>query len=550
MFDGIFLSKLLNELNILKTGRITKISEISDTDYLFTIRSQKNNHNLIISLSSSYSRCHLTDKIYDTAINPKSFTMLLKKHCEGYFIEDIFQNETDRILVLKLTGFNEIQDKNSKYLIAEIMGRYSNLILTTEDYIIIDSLKHDGIGEFNRTILPNAKYQYPKIDKLNPYNYSIDELKEIFNDKKIDNPKMIVETFNGISLSTAYSSFVTDNHYEKFYNDINSNIIPVVIKGFNDKEDYYFNPLSYEVIKEYDTLSNMLDDYYYEMDLRSKVKAKTDDLSNFLNKQIKKHEEKINKLHILLEETKNADEFRIKGELLLTYPNLKEKNKYVDIYNYYTNKIERILLDEKYNVIDNSNKFFKKYQKMKTSVTYLNEQIEKVYDELEYFKLLNYQLSNCSVNEALDIKDELIKNKYLFKPLQNKKKQQKPRLLTYNVNDIEISVGKNNVQNEYLTHKYSKPNDMWFHVKDAPGSHVVIHFEGELDEELIRSAATLAAYYSTFKDSSSVAVDYTRIKYIKKIPGKKACFVTYTHQKTIYIDPNAEFIDKLEVKRK
>ena len=530
MFDGIFLSKLLNELNILKTGRITKISEISDTDYLFTIRSQKNNHNLIISLSSSYSRCHLTDKIYDTAINPKSFTMLLKKHCEGYFIEDIFQNETDRILVLKLTGFNEIQDKNSKYL--------------------IDSLKHDGIGEFNRTILPNAKYQYPKIDKLNPYNYSIDELKEIFNDKKIDNPKMIVETFNGISLSTAYSSFVTDDHYEKFYNDINSNIIPVVIKGFNDKEDYYFNPLSYEVIKEYDTLSNMLDDYYYEMDLRSKVKAKTDDLSNFLNKQIKKHEEKINKLHILLEETKNADEFRIKGELLLTYPNLKEKNKYVDIYNYYTNKIERILLDEKYNVIDNSNKFFKKYQKMKTSVTYLNEQIEKVYDELEYFKLLNYQLSNCSVNEALDIKDELIKNKYLFKPLQNKKKQQKPRLLTYIVNDIEISVGKNNVQNEYLTHKYSKPNDMWFHVKDAPGSHVVIHFEGELNEELIRSAATLAAYYSTFKDSSSVAVDYTRIKYIKKIPGKKACFVTYTHQKTIYIDPNAEFIDKLEVKRK
>ena len=171
MFDGIFLSKLLNELNILKTGRITKISEISDTDYLFTIRSQKNNHNLIISLSSSYSRCHLTDKIYDTAINPKSFTMLLKKHCEGYFIEDIFQNETDRILVLKLTGFNEIQDKNSKYLIAEIMGRYSNLILTTEDYIIIDSLKHDGIGEFNRTILPNAKYQYPKLDKLNPYNY-------------------------------------------------------------------------------------------------------------------------------------------------------------------------------------------------------------------------------------------------------------------------------------------------------------------------------------------------------------------------------------------
>ncbi len=550
MFDGIFLSKLITELSILKSGRITKINEISDTDFLFTIRSQKNNHNLIISLSSSYSRIHLSNKIYDTAINPKSFTMLLKKHCEGYFIEEIFQNETDRILVLKLTGFNEIQDKNSKYLIAEIMGRYSNLILTNEDYIIIDSLKHDGVGEYNRTILPNAKYVFPEINKLNPYKMTLDEIKDTFIKNKIDNPKMIVDTFNGISLSTAYSSFLADEHYLEFYKDINSEIKPAIIKGFNDKNDYYFNPLSYEIIKEYDTLSLMLDDYYYDMDVKAKVKAKTDDLSNFLNKQIKKHEEKINKLKILLEDTKNADEFRIKGELLLTYPNLKEKSKSVDIYNYYNNKIERILLDEKYSIIDNSNKFFKKYQKMKTSVSYLNEQLDKVYDELEYFKLLSYQLTNCSVNEALDIKDELIKNKYLFKPLTNKKKQQKPRLLTYIVNDIDISVGKNNIQNEYLTHKYSKPNDMWFHVKGAPGSHVVVHIEDELDEDLIRAAANLAAYYSTFKDSSSVAVDYTRIKYIKKIPGKRACFVTYTHQKTIYIDPDIEFINKLEVKRK
>ena len=550
MFDGIFLSKLINELSILKSGRITKINEISDTDFLFTIRSQKNNHNLIISLSSSYSRIHLSNKIYDTSINPKSFTMFLKKHCEGYFIEDLFQNETDRILVFKLTGFNEIQDKNSKYLIAEIMGRYSNLILTNENYIILDSLKHDGVGEYNRTILPNAKYVFPEINKLNPYKMTLNEIKDIFIKNKIDNPKMIVDTFNGISLSTAYSSFLADEHYLEFYNNVNSEIKPAIIKGFNSKNDYYFNPLSYEVLKEYNTLSEMLDDYYYDMDLKAKVKAKTDDLSNFVNKQIKKHEEKIDKLKILLEETKNADELRIKGELLLTYPNLKEKAKYVDIYNYYTNKIERILLDEKYSIVDNSNKFFKKYQKMKTSVSYINEQLNKVYDELEYFKILNYQLTNCSVNEALDIKDELINNKYLFKPLNNKKKQQKPRLLTYTLNDIDISVGKNNIQNEYLTHKYSKPNDMWFHVKGAPGSHVVVHLEDELDESLIRTAANLAAYYSTYKDSSSVAIDYTRIKYIKKIPGKRACFVTYTHQKTIYVDPDIDFINTLEVKKK
>ena len=186
---------------------------------------------------------------------------------------------------------------------------------------------------------------------------------------------------------------------------------------------------------------------------------------------------------------------------------------------------------------------------MKTSVSYINDQINITNNELEYFKLLSYQLSDSSINEALDIKDELIKNKYLFKPLTNNKKNQKPRLLTYIVDDTFISVGKNNVQNEYLTHKFAKQNETWFHIKDAPGSHVVVHKDTELTENEIRTAAILAAYYSTSKESSSVPVDYTKIKYIKKIPGKRACFVTYTHQKTIYVDPSKEFVDSLEVKK-
>ena len=550
MFDGIFLSKLINELDILKTGRLSKINEISETDFLITIRSQKNNYNLIISLSSTFSRIHLTKKLYDTSITPKSFTQLLKKHIEGYFINDIKQYKNDRILIFELRGYNEMLDMNTKYLIAEIMGRYSNLILTDSEYKILDSLKHDGVGEYNRTILPNAIYQFPDNNKLNPFDYTYEQINEIFIENKIDNPKKLIEIFDGISLSLAYTSFLSDMHDKIFYESIHKEIKPSIIIGFNDKEDFYYNPLNYEIVKEYDNLSDMLDDYYYEMDIRAKVKAKTDDLSNFLKKQIKKHEEKINKLYILLEESKNADEFRIKGELLLTSKNLKEKKTYEDVYNYYTNKMERIMLDDKINVLDNSNKFFKKYQKMKTSITYINQQIDLMKDELDYFNLLNYQLSSCNVNEALDIKDELIKNKYLFKPMQNKKKNQKPKLLTYNIDGVDISIGKNNIQNEYLTHKLSKSNDMWFHIKGAPGSHVVVHNQDELDENQIRIAAMLAAYYSTFRDSSSVQVDYTRIKYIKKIPGKRACFITYTHQKTIYIDPDVDFINSLEVKRK
>ncbi len=549
MFDGIFLYKLKNEFNNLKTGRISKINESGDTDFIITVRSQRSNYNLMVSFSSEFSRIHYTNRLYDNTLSPKSFTMLLRKHIEGYFIEDIFQHETDRILVFKLTGFNEMQDKNTKYLICELMGRYSNLILTDDNYQIIEALKRDGVGEYNRTILPNAIYKYPEINKLNPFNYSLDELNEIFIKEKIDTPKKLIEIFNGVSLSTAYSSFLCDMHAKRFYEDINSEIKPSIIKGFNNKNDFYYNPLSYEIIKEYNTLSEMLDDYYYEMDMKAKVKAKTDDLLSFVKKQIKKHEEKIIKLNKLLEETNGADTYRIKGELLLTSKSLREKKKYEDVYNYYTNKEERIMLDDKYTVIENSNRFFKKYQKMKTSVSYINEQIQIAIDEKEYFNIVYYQLLDASINEAIDIKDELIKNKYLFKPLSNKKKEKKPRLLTYIVDDTLISVGKNNIQNEYLTHKYAKPNDTWFHVKDNPGSHVVVHTEFELTENLIRTAAILAAYYSKEKESSSVQVDYTKIKYIKKIPGRRACFVTYTHQKTIYIDPDVDIINKLEVKK-
>ena len=164
------------------------------------------------------------------------------------------------------------------------------------------------------------------------------------------------------------------------------------------------------------------------------------------------------------------------------------------------------------------------------------------------WKLLKYQLENASLNEALEIQDELINNKYIFKNVKPTNKKNKIKLLTYIVDDKLISVGKNNIQNEYLTHKYAKSDEYWFHVKDAPGSHVVIH-SNELNEELIRSAAILASYYSCLRDSSSVPVDYTKIKNIKKIPGKRNCFVTYTNQKTIYIDPDINIINKMEIKK-
>ena len=548
-FDGVLLNKLKNEFNILKTGRISKISESGDTDFLFTIRANRRNHQLMLSFSSDFARIHLTNRSYEAPRNPRAFTMLLRKHIEGYFIEDINTYHNDRIIYFTLSGYNEMQDLSRKYLICEVMGRYSNMILTDEHFKIIEALKHDGVGEYNRTILPNATYTFPETNKLNPMELSKDQMIKVFEERKPQSPKDVMSIFNGVSLNLAYPIFMCDKHAERLYDYINSDIRPCTFISFKGKEDFYYNSFDNKPIKEYDTISEMLDDFYYNLDLRAKVRLKTNDLESFVNRQITKYKKKIEKLNEELRNNDKNDIYRLYGELLLSYPNLKEKAKRVEVLNYYDNTNVSIDLDNKYTVLENSNRYYKKYQKAKNSISHINEQIAIAKDEVDYFTLLNYQLSDCTINEALEIQDELINNKYLFKPITNKKKNQKPKLLTYIVDDTLISVGKNNLQNEYLTHKLAKGNELWFHIKDGAGSHVVVHDTLDPSEEVIRAAASLAAFYSSYKESSSVAVDYTRVRNIKKIPARRACFVTYTHQKTIYIDPSEDYIRTLEVKK-
>lgn len=548
MFDGMFLNKIIDEISFLKTGRINKITESGDTDFIFTIRYQRQNYNLMISSSTQYFRIHLTKKNYDSVLKPKSFTLFLRKHIEGYIIENIETYKSDRVVIFTLKGLNELEDLNTKYLICELMGRYSNIILTDSNYVIIDSIKHDGVGEFNRTIMPNVKYEFLENNKIDPKNLTKDEIENIFIKNNIDNPKKLLETFNGVSKLLAIKSFINDNAYSNFYDYINNDISPSIIK-IDNKEDFYFIPFDYEIIKKYKTISELLDDFYYDIDLKSKIKLKTNDLESFINKELKKYQKKLIKLNDDLNNTNDIDKFKLYGELLLSSPNLKDKKKHIIVFNYYDNKEIEIPLDEKYSIIDNSNKYYKKYQKAKASINYIKEQINITNNEIEYFKLLKYQIENSTINEALEIERELINNKYLFKKNYKETKKQKPKLLTYIFNDSLFYVGKNNIQNDYLTNHFSKPNDLWFHIKNAPGSHVVLHKDNNINDDDIRMGAYLASYYSSFSDSSSVPVDYTFIKYVKKIPGKKGCFVSYTHEKTLYIDPDKNIIDKLEVKK-
>ena len=539
-FDGVLLHKLIDELQIIKTGRITKINESGDTDFIFTIRANHLNYSLMICLSSLYARIHFTTKHYDTQSSPKSLTMFLRKHIEGYFIEDIYQHQNDRIIIFKLAGYNELRDYQIKYLLCEIMGRYSNLILTDENYKILEVLKKEGVSEFGRTMLINAKYDYPQSAKLNPF--------ENTTDMPIASPKELCNKFNGVSLLLATYTFRNDAIINNLKSAITMPVRPAIIKGLDGKLDFYFNPLDYEIVKEFKTISELLDDYYFEADLQAKIRLKTNDLVSFIQKQIKKNEKKLKKLEQDLIEAQNCEDLKLKGELLISYPELKKKEAKIEVFNYYTNEKMVIELDNRYDVITNSQRYYKKYQKTKAACFYIEQQRQIAKDEINYFNILLSQLNNCNINDALEIQQELIDNKYLIKQNKTNNKKSKPHFLTYLVDDVLISVGKNNIQNEYITHKLAKASDYWFHVKDASGSHVVIHSD-LLNENLIRTAAMLAAYYSDFRDSSSVAVDYTQIRNIKKIPGKRACFVTYSKQKTIYIDPDKTLIESLRIKK-
>lgn len=543
-FDGVFLHKLIQELNILKTGRITKVMESGDTDFILTIRANHQNHNLMISLSSDFARIHLTNKTYESPTNPKSLTMFLRKHIEGFFIEDLYQYSNDRIVVCKLAGYSEMRDFTHKYLICEIMGRYSNLILTDENYKILEVLKHTGVTEFGRTMLPNAIYQFPEITKVNPYNLSLKELEDLH----ITSPKELCNALEGVSIALANYAYTKEQALPFFYSLIQEDASPSTFTFSNGKKDFYYIPLSDIEKQSYPTLSKLLDDYYYQADNQSKIKLKTNDLVSFIQRQIHKNEKKIKKLETEAIDAAHAEEFKIKGELLLSYPNLKAKESKVSIFNYYTSQEEIIDLDAKYDVITNSQKYYKKYQKTKTAVHYINEQLALAENEIEYFQILLDQLKCASINDALEIRQELMDNRYLLEAQNKFRKKTKPNFLTYIVDDIFIYVGKNNIQNEYLTHKLAKASDYWFHVQDASGSHIIV-CTNELTENLCRTAAMLAANYSSLNESSSIPVDYTLVRNIKKIPGKRNCFVTYTKQRTIYIDIDKKILERLKVKK-
>ena len=557
-FDGNLLRKLTTELQTqLTSGRVNKIYQLSAHDLLFNIKTKEGKKQLIVSASPNYARIHLTEMNHERPERPPTFCMFLRKHIESGVIKSIKQIENDRVIVFEFDTRNELGDRLVKKLVIEVTGRHANIIITDEHYKILEAIKHimpfDGS---ERTIFPGAIYRPPTTDKLDPFN-------EIARNEFLDNPenwneKALLNNFTG------FSPLVTKEimyRYEQglkmkdIFDTILSDVSPCIVSG---KKDYFYYTNITHIegpIKSFETVNQLLDRYYFERDSIDVIRQRSKDIIKFIRNYIQKDKHKIEKLAKELKNTDKRDKFKIKGELIQAnmYNITKGDSKLVCI-NYYTNEEETIELDPKKNALENMEKFYKKYKKLRVSIPYIQSQTRDAKLELRYFERLLDQVESASLKDIEEIKYELEQNGYLkqkqqLKNKKSKKKSKKPNYDTFfDSEGIEILVGKNNIQNEFITHKLAKHNEVWFHVKDAGGSHVVVRKQFPLSETTIRTASQLASYFSKLRKSGTVPVDYVEVRYIKKVPGRINSFVTYKNNKTIYIDPDEDFIINLRKK--
>ncbi|HFK1455188.1 TPA: NFACT family protein [Bacillus cereus] len=566
-FDGLFTRAITHEItNSLYTGRISKIYQPSKYEILLHIRANGKNQKLILSAHPTYARLHLTNQNYDSPALPPMFCMLLRKHLEGGFIEKIEQIDLERIIQITVRSRNEIGDESLKTLVIEIMGRHSNIILVdTKTNNILDSLKHVSLAvNRHRTVYAGAEYIAPPAQhKINPLQIETnDEFIRPLDFLSGNMDKQLVGTFTGISPLFAKevvkkAGMVNEKALADAFFSIQKPVLthtysPTMTTS-NGKEFFYLFPLAHLAgeNKTFSSVSELLDRFFFGKAERDRVKQQAHDLERFMQNEKNKNEKKLIKLEKTLQDAGKADKYQLFGELLTAnmYA-LKKGDKDIEVVNYYDENggTVKIALDPLKTPSENAQRYFQKYQKAKNSIVVVEEQIEKTKEEILYFDSLLQQMEAASSKDIEEIREELAEEGYMRnrKTKNAKKKPTKPVLDKYVASDgTEIFVGKNNKQNDYLTTKFARRDEIWLHTKDIPGSHVVIR-SLEPAEETLLEAAKIAAYYSKAKESSSVPVDFTKIRHVKKPSGAKLGFVTYDNQQTVYVTPDADTVMKLK----
>ena len=548
-FDGFFLHHMVEELRAeLLNGRIQKINQPFDQELVLQIRSNRQSHRLLLSAHPVFGRIQLTETTFENPAQPSTFIMVLRKYLQGAVIESIEQIENDRIVEITVSNKNEIGDDIQATLIIEIMGKHSNIFLVDKSsHKILEVIKHIGFSQNSyRTLLPGATYiAPPSTEALNPFTIKDEKLFEILQTQELT-AKNIQTLFQGLGRDTAneLERLLVSEKLASFRNFFSQETKPCL----TDKS-FACVPFSTKIEAHFLSLSQLLDVFYKDKAERDRVKQQASELIRRVENELQKNRQKLKKQEKELQATENAEQFRQKGELLTTFlhqvPNDQDQ---VVLDNYYTNQPITIALDKALTPNQNAQKYFKRYQKLKEAVKYLTELIEETKSTILYLESVETVLNQAGLDEIAEIREELIQTGFIRRRQREKiQKRKKPEKYLASDGKTIILVGRNNLQNEELTFKIARKDELWFHAKDIPGSHVVITGNLNPSDEVKTDAAELAAYFSKGRLSNLVQVDMIQIKKLNKPTGGKPGFVTYTGQKTLRVTPDSKKIQSMKL---
>jgi predicted ribosome quality control (RQC) complex YloA/Tae2 family protein len=574
--DGLSLYSAMNELNKrLAGGKIDKIQQTDKEELLLMVRSLGQTYRLLINASAADNRVQLTELKKQAPSEAPMFCMLLRKRIAGGKIVRFEQERLDRVLKISIETYNDLGDLSVFALYCELMGKHSNIILVNEKGVIVDAIKHVGLGMSSvRFVMPGLEYSAPPAqDKQDPSVAAAADFSAALSMAGMSIAKALSNAFFG--LSPAVAAQLVARYTDKtectqlseaereelaerlaaFYADMaqGKEKASAVLNALGETEAVYPFAISGSGIKLYDSIGEALDSLYINNDRREWAKRHGASARKVLQNNIERCEKKLALYADALNSGEQMEKCRLYGELLTAnLHSLKSVTDTAAVDNYYADPVERIAipLDRQLTPGENAQRYYKKYQKLKAARDMAIVQREQTLNELDYLEGQLDNLTKCTAeNELSELIEELKDQGYIKRDKGGKKKMKlaasKPMHFVSSTG-ADIYVGKNNRQNDELTLRFASPNDIWMHTKNIPGSHVIVKGASEQDTATMTEAALLAAYYSRARGSENVAVDYTPRKYVKKPAGAKPGMVIYTTNKTAYVTPSEEAVAGLK----
>ena len=578
-FDGITVACLVDELSRKLTGgRIYKIAQPEADELLLTIKANGGQYRLVLSASASLPLVYLTEQNKPSPMTAPNFCMLLRKHLQNGRIVSISQPGLERIIHIDIEHLDELGDLCRKTLIVELMGKHSNIIFVNHDNMILDSIKHiSGLISSVREVLPGRTYFIPETqNKCNPLAMKTDDMPSLLSPKPMPVFKALYTTFTGFSPIMAQelcyragidgdmpTAGLFNDEYAKlshqFANLINKitsgEFQPVIAYKGNEPADFGAFPFSIypeQEQKHFDSVSALLQEYYAEKSAITRIRQKSVDLRKIVQTALERNVKKYDLQLQQMKDTEKKDKFRLYGEMITTYGyGVEQGSKSFEALNYYTNEMMTIPLDPTIPVMDNAKKFFDKYAKLKRTYEALSSLTEEVKAEIDHLESIATALDmTLKEDDLTEIKEELVQTGYIKRHGGNQKKTKVTSKPYHYISSdgYDIYVGKNNLQNDYITFQMATGNDWWFHAKGVPGSHVLVRTNGEIDmpDRTFEEAGRLAAYYSKNRGQDKVEIDYIQKKHIKKPASQKPGFVVYYTNYSLMIDSDISGIKEIQ----